>query len=69
MANYPNRDGRLGNGVGLDTPAGSIEVLKAMVVPVMSSAIPADGDALIRHLMDGPTNSAPVDWTSAKRFP
>ncbi len=30
MANYPNRDGRLGNGVGLDTPAGTIEVLKAM---------------------------------------
>ena len=22
LANYPNRDGRLGNGVGLDTPAG-----------------------------------------------
>jgi cobaltochelatase CobN len=30
MANYPNRDGRLGNGVGLDTPAGTIEVMKAM---------------------------------------
>ena len=22
LANYPNRDGRIGNGVGLDTPAG-----------------------------------------------
>ena len=30
MANYPNRDGRLGNGVGLDTPAGTIEVMRAM---------------------------------------
>ncbi len=30
LANYPNRDGRLGNGVGLDTPAGTVEVLRAM---------------------------------------
>ncbi|TAY77315.1 cobaltochelatase subunit CobN, partial [Rhizobium ruizarguesonis] len=58
MANYPNRDGRLGNGVGLDTPAGTVEVLRAMRsagYPV--AEIPADGDALIRHLMQGPTNS------------
>ncbi|ABC91266.1 cobalamin biosynthesis protein [Rhizobium etli CFN 42] len=58
MANYPNRDGRLGNGVGLDTPAASIEVLRAMAgadYPVAD--VPADGDALIRHLMEGPTNS------------
>jgi cobaltochelatase CobN len=58
LANYPNRDGRLGNGVGLDTPAGTIEVLKAMRragYPVAD--LPSDGDALIRHLMDGPTNS------------
>ncbi|SCB29881.1 cobaltochelatase subunit CobN [Rhizobium lusitanum] len=58
MANYPNRDGRLGNGVGLDTPAGTIEVLRAMQAagyPV--AGVPADGDALMRHLADGPTNS------------
>ncbi|TBD05208.1 cobaltochelatase subunit CobN [Rhizobium leguminosarum] len=58
MANYPNRDGRLGNGVGLDTPASTVEVLKAMRVAGYPVAeIPADGDALIRHLMQGPTNS------------
>ncbi|WFS02702.1 cobaltochelatase subunit CobN [Rhizobium tumorigenes] len=58
MANYPNRDGRLGNGVGLDTPAGTVEVMRAMAAngyPVAD--IPADGDALITHLMEGPTNS------------
>ncbi|MBZ5758392.1 MULTISPECIES: cobaltochelatase subunit CobN [Rhizobium] len=58
MANYPNRDGRLGNGVGLDTPAGTVEVMRAMAAngyPVAD--IPADGDALITHLMQGPTNS------------
>ncbi|MGR4843166.1 cobaltochelatase subunit CobN [Rhizobium sp. LARHSG275] len=58
MANYPNRDGRLGNGVGLDTPAGTIEVLRAMRAAGYPVAeIPADGDVLIRHLMEGPTNS------------
>ncbi|MDC7742000.1 cobaltochelatase subunit CobN [Rhizobium binxianense] len=58
MANYPNRDGRLGNGVGLDTPAGTIEVLRAMEAAGYPAAdIPANGDALIRHLMEGPTNS------------
>ncbi|MGR9449982.1 cobaltochelatase subunit CobN [Rhizobium leguminosarum] len=58
MANYPNRDGRLGNGVGLDTPAGTVEVLNAMRAAGYPVAeIPADGDALIRHLMEGPTNS------------
>ena len=58
LANYPNRDGRLGNGVGLDTPAGTIEVLRAMAsagYPV--AGIPADGNALIDHLMAGPTNA------------
>ncbi|WP_139812547.1 cobaltochelatase subunit CobN [Ensifer aridi] len=62
MANYPNRDGRLGNGVGLDTPAGTIEVLRAMAnegYPV--GELPADGDALMRFLMAGPTNAASRD--------
>ncbi|NRP19355.1 Aerobic cobaltochelatase subunit CobN [Ensifer adhaerens] len=62
MANYPNRDGRLGNGVGLDTPAGTVEVLRAMAsegYPVTD--VPEDGDALIRYLMAGPTNAASGD--------
>ncbi|OHV77897.1 cobaltochelatase subunit CobN [Ensifer sp. LCM 4579] len=62
MANYPNRDGRLGNGVGLDTPSGTIEVLKAMAAagyPV--GDLPADSDALMRFLMAGPTNAASRD--------
>lgn len=59
MANYPNRDGRLGNGVGLDTPAGTLEVLRAMAAAGYAvSDLPADGDALIAHLMAGPTNAA-----------
>ena len=59
LANYPNRDGRLGNGVGLDTPAGSLEVLKAMRgAGYETGGLPEGGDALIAHLMDGPTNAA-----------
>ena len=59
MANYPNRDGRLGNGVGLDTPAATLQVLRTMAAdgyPV--AGLPEGGDALIAHLMAGPTNSA-----------
>ncbi|MEK1855661.1 MAG: cobaltochelatase subunit CobN [Phyllobacterium sp.] len=59
MANYPNRDGRLGNGVGLDTPAGTFHVLTTMRERGYRVAdIPADGDALINHMMAGPTNAA-----------
>ena len=59
LANYPNRDGRLGNGVGLDTPAGTIEVLKAMKAGGYSlKDIPDDGGGLISALQQGPTNAA-----------
>ncbi|GIL02900.1 MAG: cobaltochelatase subunit CobN [Alphaproteobacteria bacterium] len=60
MANYPNRDGRLANGVGLDTPAGTVNVLAALRVAGYDTggAVPADGDALIRYLAAGPTNAA-----------
>ena len=58
LANYPNRDGRLANGVGLDTPAGTIEVLCAMRDAGYRVAdLPVDGDALIAHLRRGPTNA------------
>src|SRR5918994_4085381 len=30
LANYPNRDGRLANGVGLDTPASTVRLLRAL---------------------------------------
>ncbi len=59
LANYPNRDGRLANGVGLDTPAGTMNVLRAMASGgYQTGDLPADGDALIDHLKRGPTNAA-----------
>ena len=30
LANYPNKDGRLANGVGLDTPAGTVHALRLL---------------------------------------
>ena len=30
LANYPTRDGRIGNGVGLDTPAAALNILRAL---------------------------------------
>ncbi|WP_422367991.1 cobaltochelatase subunit CobN [Pelagibius sp.] len=57
LANYPNRDGRLGNGVGLDTPAGTMNVLRALQTEGYDCGeLPADGQALIERLAAGPTN-------------
>ncbi|MEM6464435.1 MAG: cobaltochelatase subunit CobN [Pseudomonadota bacterium] len=59
LANYPNRDGRLGNGVGLDTPAGTVAVLRALNESGYSTDNPPDdGNALMDHIMAGPTNAA-----------
>ncbi len=57
FANYPNRDGRIGNGVGLDAPQGAVEVLRAMKKSGYDTGkIPEDGNALISLLSKGPTN-------------
>ncbi len=59
LANYPNRDGRLGNGVGLDTPAASVVLLRALAEAGYAVAdIPVDGNALVARLAAGPTNAA-----------
>lgn len=62
LANYPNRDGRIGNGVGLDTPAATVNVLHALADAGYRVAdIPADGNALIARLACGPTNASGAD--------
>jgi cobaltochelatase CobN len=59
LANYPHRDGRIGNGVGLDTPQAVVESLRALAAAgYRVEDIPEDGDALIRRLLAGPTNAA-----------
>ena len=57
LANYPTRDGRLANGVGLDTPASCIEILKALQqAGYQIENIPTSGDELIKLLTSGFTN-------------
>ena len=57
LANYPNKDGRLANGVGLDTPASCLEILKALQKNGYSTNnIPASGDELIKLLTRSLTN-------------
>jgi cobaltochelatase CobN len=57
LANYPTRNGRLANGVGLDTPASCIEILKALqVAGYHIEDIPSTGDELVARLTDGVTN-------------
>ena len=57
MANYPNRDGRLANGVGLDTPASCLEILKALRGSGYNvGEIPETSDDLMRLLTTGVTN-------------
>jgi cobaltochelatase CobN len=61
LANYPNRDGRIGNGVGLDTPASAIAILHALAQAGYRVAdIPADGAELIDRLLAGPSNQRPT---------
>ncbi|HWD58615.1 MAG TPA: cobaltochelatase subunit CobN, partial [Stellaceae bacterium] len=60
LANYPNKDGRIGNGVGLDTPASAVAVLQALAAAgYRVTDAPADGAALMARLLAGPTNAHP----------
>ena len=65
LANYPTRDGRIGNGVGLDTPGAALNILRALQgqgYPVQG--LPDSGTALIHQLLGGVTNDRTI-WTSA----
>ena len=67
MANYPNRDGRLGNGVGLDTPESVVAAMKALKGEGYKVAKPPrDGAHLISNLRAGPTNAG---WKGRKADP
>ena len=58
LSNYPNRDGRLANGVGLDAPASTANVLRAMrEAGYAVDGAPESGAALMELLLAGPTNA------------
>ncbi|WP_300546844.1 cobaltochelatase subunit CobN [Roseovarius sp.] len=57
LANYPNKDGRLANGVGLDTPAATVHALGLLAdAGYHVTNAPADSDSLMQAVMAGPTN-------------
>ncbi len=59
LANYPNRDGRIGNGVGLDTPASAAAILGALADAGYSTGTaPRDSAALMAIMLAGVTNAA-----------
>lgn len=67
LANYPGSEGRIGSGVGLDTPASVMAILHAMAADGYAlgdpGAMPADGDALMRRLQEGIAND-PSQWAA-----
>ncbi len=57
MANYPNRDGRMANGVGLDTPASCLNILRSLQQQGYTvTDLPETSDALMAQLAAGITN-------------
>jgi cobaltochelatase CobN len=57
LANYPNDDARLANGVGLDTPASTVAILQALrAAGYATGVLPEHGDALMATLAGGITN-------------
>jgi cobaltochelatase CobN len=64
LANYPVSEGRIGNGVGLDTPASVVGILNMLRDEgyriAADDTLPADGDALLDLLTQGVTNDPVV---------
>ncbi|KWZ43098.1 cobalamin biosynthesis protein CobN [Burkholderia savannae] len=57
LANYPASEGRIGNGVGLDTPASALAVLAMLRDQgYRIGELPEGGDALLARITEGVTN-------------
>jgi cobaltochelatase CobN len=68
LANYPTRNSRLANGVGLDTPASVAAMLGWLEDSghdLGGAGLPADGDALIQALLAGRSNDPESDHRPA----
>ena len=68
LANYPTRNSRLANGVGLDTPASAAAMLhwlRQEGYDLGDGPVPADGDALIQALLAGRSNDPESDHRPA----
>lgn len=62
LANYPGSEGRIGSGVGLDTPASVINLLRRLAADGLHvTGAPADGGTLMATLQQGIAND-PTQW-------
>ncbi|MCJ1807189.1 cobaltochelatase subunit CobN [Flavobacterium covae] len=68
MPNYPNKDSRLANGVGLDTPESMVRIIKALKENGydLGNFIPSSSNELIKLITHYITND--VDSTQARPF-
>ncbi len=63
LANYPNKNSRIGNGVGLDTPASVVIFMKKLKKLGYSVAeIPEDSEALMNVLQSQLTNDGEMSY-------
>jgi len=58
FGNYPTKNARIGNGVGLDTPASVMNLLRSLEAAGydLGDDLPLDGDELMHRLIDRCTN-------------
>ena len=57
LSNYPTKDARIGNAVGLDTPASAINLLHALKdAGYRVDDIPVDGDELVQRIIERCSN-------------
>lgn len=70
LPNYPNKDSRLANGVGLDTPQSTLEILKALKAKgyIVGNAIPESSRLLMELLTEGVTNDQDFLLSRVKRI-
>ncbi len=65
LSNYPDRDGRIANGVGLDTPESAVRLAAAMAAAGYDvDGFPETGAALMARLLAGQTNARPAANTT-----
>jgi cobaltochelatase CobN len=58
LANYPNRDGRIANGVGLDAPQSTAKLIAALAERGYDvGEAPRSGRELMELILSGPTNA------------
>lgn len=70
LANYPAKDGRIANGVGLDTPASCVKIiheLKAAGYNLGAQRLPNTGDELIQQLLKGMTHDPENHYRPVKQ--